>query len=553
MKVLGDDIRIDIDNDDDEKKTFSNSSITSSTKKKKGAQPLTPELCKRLFDDDTISPSVLNATELSETTVVGSPLASSTQENPDDLDNTVVSSSTSLPSTTVSTGVITLATYKANTPKVDTSIDTTSTAEEKAIVQPLNLPSTPKPPNASTPTDYEVTIAAKLHPSSSPQKDPVAESCCNGLSTHSADEQPVEESNTLNKTVDRTTTQDEAHSRDMKYLFATIGELLEHSKTATTQLQEIPTLVNTVNKLRDEIKEDVANLSGRMLIVEEDVKKISSLVFTKDGNSIVKSNSDQLSNLVKKNNSLNQNISSLKDEVKSLEKRLGENEVLVSSLQLRTEDPNNNTVHYEGWDEPRINELENQIQNLQKQLQEQTLPTHSTNNHQQQHHQQQEPNLPSNDNNNRHSQQRKTRTLPSYKDVTVRRDALLLTDSNGKAISARKINHPGRVQRHTCYTLRDVSTFIQESTIENQPSKLYLQVGTNDLTQHGDVKKLLLDLGNTIGSLKEKFPSCRIYVSNLLPRKDKLNTLVKEFNRSLDQVCDCCWTSYCESPGPEQI
>ena len=75
----------------------------------------------------------------------------------------------------------------------------------------------------------------------------------------------------------------------MKYLFATIGELLEHSKTATTQLQEIPTLVNTVNKLRDEIKEDVANLSGRMLIVEEDVKKISSLVFTKDGNSIVKS------------------------------------------------------------------------------------------------------------------------------------------------------------------------------------------------------------------------------------------------------------------------
>ena len=38
-----------------------------------------------LFDDDTISPSVLNATELSETTVVGSPLASSTQENPDDL------------------------------------------------------------------------------------------------------------------------------------------------------------------------------------------------------------------------------------------------------------------------------------------------------------------------------------------------------------------------------------------------------------------------------------------------------------------------------------
>ena len=263
-------------------------------------------------------------------------------------------------------------------------------------------------------------------------------------------------------------------------------------------------------------------------MVEEDVKKISSAVFTDKGKSIAKTNKTRLTSLEQQNKTLDQNISSLKEELSDLdtryEKRLGENAILVASLQLRTEDPNNNTLAYEGWDESRIKELETQIQTLRNQLQQQQQQVPATSTSKQQ--QQQVP------------KQKKTRTPPTYKDVTVRNDGLLLTDSNGKAISAGRINHPGGVQRHTCYTLQDVSTFLQESTIEKQPSKVYLQVGTNDLTQHGDVQKLLSDLGETIRSLKEKFPSCRIYISNLLPRKDELNALVREFNKSLEQVCD---------------
>ena len=516
--MKGDDVCIDISaTEDDETGAFDNYSITkadgllmhisktdgvslSSPKERKAAQPITPELCKRLFEDkDTISHSVSD--QLFETSEIGSPLFSSTQATPE-LEKTVVHNtpSSTLPSTVPTpTETITLATYKASTPAVVN--DVTPTAIEATTDKPLNHTSTPNLLNVSTPTDEQST-----------------------------DERP-DSNKTLNNTVnvDKTITQEETVSNDMRYLFATIGELLEHSKTATTQLQEIPTLINSVNKLREEIKHDVAELSRRMLIVEEDVKKISSAVFTDKGKSIAKTNKTRITALEQQNKSLDQNISSLREELKDLdaryEKSVGENSILVASLQHRSEDPNNNTVAYDGWDESRITELETQIRTLQNQLQQQQqqVPTTSASNKQQ---------VPP------RSQQKRTKPPPTYKDHTVKKDGLLLMDSNGKPISAGRINHPGGVQRHTCYTLQDVATFLLEAKIEKHPSKLYLQVGTNDLTQHGDVQRLLHDLGETIRSLKEKFPSCRIYISHLLPRKDELNTLVREFNKSLEQVCD---------------
>ena len=64
---------------------------------------------------------------------------------------------------------------------------------------------------------------------------------------------------------------------------------------------------------------------------------------------------------------------------------------------------------------------------------------------------QQQQRSPSSDNSTRNSNtiQQKIKTPPTYKDVIIKRDGLLLTDSNGKPISARRINHPGGVQRHT--------------------------------------------------------------------------------------------------------
>ena len=85
-------------------------------KEKKGApQPLTPEICKRLFEDENIPPSLLMdlhnnntlAAEVShseslEYSELGSPLASSTQGSPEH-ERTVVlnASSSAAPTSTV--------------------------------------------------------------------------------------------------------------------------------------------------------------------------------------------------------------------------------------------------------------------------------------------------------------------------------------------------------------------------------------------------------------------------------------------------------------------
>ena len=82
---------------------------------------------------------------------------------------------------------------------------------------------------------------------------------------------------------------------------------------------------------------------------------------------------------------------------------------------------------------------------------------------------------------------------------------------------------------HTCYTTKDLLTFVNEAKVDKIPSKIFLQVGTNDLTEHKDPKKLLDDLVNVINQLTVKFPGARMYVSTLLPRKDDLNKETREF------------------------
>ena len=86
--------------------------------------------------------------------------------------------------------------------------------------------------------------------------------------------------------------------------------------------------------------------------------------------------------------------------------------------------------------------------------------------------------------------------------------------------------------------LLDILTFVKEAKVEKNPSKIFIQVGTNDLTVHKDVTKLHDDLMNAINQLAAKFPGARTYVSTLLPRKDDLNAATVEFNKLLDNTCD---------------
>ena len=125
----------------------------------------------------------------------------------------------------------------------------------------------------------------------------------------------------------------------------------------------------------------------------------------------------------------------------------------------------------------------------------------------------------------------------TYRDVIVKNKTLLLTDSNGRCIDAKRFVPKEGVQRHTCYTLADVETFTKEAKIDSQPTKVLLQVGTNTLTQV-DSGKVLKSMTETIDKVRERFPEARIYVSSFLPRNDNLHDMAMDVNKLLAEVID---------------
>ena len=94
------------------------------------------------------------------------------------------------------------------------------------------------------------------------------------------------------------------------------------------------------------------------------------------------------------------------------------------------------------------------------------------------------------------------------------------------------------MQRFTCYTLQDVEAFTKEVTIEKQPLKVLLQVGTNTLTRVKSAAEVSAMMNNEVILLRTVFPTARIYVSSFLPRKDKLNKIVPDINEHLEDYCD---------------
>ena len=337
---------------------------------------------------------------------------------------------------------------------------------------------------------------------------------------------------------DTTLTKQDADDQDKRYLFQTLGELLESAKSTETHIKQIPVLVDSIEKLRTTFNKEISDLSGRVLLVEEDVQKIKSFSFTSQGKSIVMENKSRISSVEQQKDvlqhsvdAMQQNYEVLKEELRSSKskhnKRLDEMDIVISALKLRTNDNiNDQTLAYEGWDEERVKKIEtqmNEMASLREQMSKLKNPAAT--------HNQKHPNTVN-------QKVKKTREPNTYTHVNVENDAVLLTDSNGRCISAKKIEHDGGVERHTCYTLSEVSTFIKEAKVSKQPSKVLIQVGTNDLTEHKDANQLLNDLKDCVKSLVVKFPQSKVYVSTLLPRKDQLHAAAMKFNQLLDNTCD---------------
>ena len=294
---------------------------------------------------------------------------------------------------------------------------------------------------------------------------------------------------------------------DMRYLFKTIGDLLENTKATKELTEQIPTLITTVNSFRNEIKgdisaikEDISDLSGRMLELEEDMKKMKSFNYTTDGRSIVMSNKSRINNVQERNISLEHSISSLKNELENTKEQFDEQidnvKLLVATTYQQNDDPDKTMPWAAGWDEDRVARLEHEMKILETRLTERSTvkpPPTNQNQKQQQLQQQQQQQIQHQAKQHQKPppKPKKQRQPRTYIDRTVRSDALMLTDSNGRSIAPSMIEHNGGVERHTCYTTADMLTFAREVKVTKIPSKIFIQVGTSDLTLHRNASKLL--------------------------------------------------------------
>ena len=67
---------------------------------------------------------------------------------------------------------------------------------------------------------------------------------------------------------------------------------------------------------------------------------------------------------------------------------------------------------------------------------------------------------------------------------------------------------------------QDITSLLININIISSPGKIFLHVGTNDLDNSND-DQVLSQIQQSLTQLREHFPSATIYVSSLVPRKDR--------------------------------
>ncbi|MDH5182971.1 MAG: GDSL-type esterase/lipase family protein [Gammaproteobacteria bacterium] len=87
---------------------------------------------------------------------------------------------------------------------------------------------------------------------------------------------------------------------------------------------------------------------------------------------------------------------------------------------------------------------------------------------------------------------------------------------------------------------------IHQITSGNQPSKLFLLIGTNDMFTFGRVgmKELLLNIETILKSIRTSFPETKIYVQGIMPRQVKYGEAIKQLNMKIEKLISRCGENY---------
>ena len=120
---------------------------------------------------------------------------------------------------------------------------------------------------------------------------------------------------------------------------------------------------------------------------------------------------------------------------------------------------------------------------------------------------------------------------------------MILGDSNTTAIDMRRLGKgTGMRKQVTCYHAKEVTNFIKKATLVNNPEKVVVHVGTNDIVHYnGNGEMVLEDVKEAVQEIRTRLPETQIYVSSIFGRKQVNDTLMKpirEVNLTLEQLCN---------------
>ena len=349
---------------------------------------------------------------------------------------------------------------------------------------------------------------------------------------------------------DRTLVSEVQEKVDISLLYEQMGKLTENLKEVMHNTAAIPGMQTSIAELQVEVKTRLADLSGRMIVAEEEITKMK-----KD----ISSNSDYLAQFVKplvkqinrhklvetvvENSAKISNLET-EDENLTLKYELDEEEIesaIERVLSSKLDDINQRISNFSSTDIPaqlttlqqdtasKLQKLSNDIEKIVtvdgelldrvSKLENAAKPS-----------------------------KKQQSTPPAAKPpdkptpATIDHDFVIIGDSNTTTIRMKDIALDMKRKRFTCYTIPAAAEFIRSAIITSQPKKVLLHVGTNDIVSAGgNVEQLTTNFRILFDEARRRFPDARIFVSTIFTRKsrtDRLNRPIKEMNSILENICD---------------
>ena len=123
---------------------------------------------------------------------------------------------------------------------------------------------------------------------------------------------------------------------------------------------------------------------------------------------------------------------------------------------------------------------------------------------------------------------------------TLDHDAIFIGDSNTRDIDMSKLGYGVSRKRFTCYTIPEAMNFLNTATIVQQPKKVLLHLGTNDVVDT-ELEQLKNSFQELVTVTRSKFPDARIYISSIfcrMKKSDPLNNSITIMNNFIEEFCD---------------